>query len=89
MTLKVDARVNQISTGWGAWVNVLSGMDEGGVGIWGNCHNTPTYLLVRSDTWLLVTFDDGTWRDDKLADLIRTWAADEVYMLPTMEKLRI
>jgi len=87
MTLKVDVVVRQLSTRGGSYVNVLGSLNDGGIGVWGHAYKHPTYLLLRVNNWLIVTFDDDAWRDEELPRLIRTWAPEDIYILPTMEKV--
>lgn len=83
--MRVDAEVKQISTGQGAYINVLrQGLDGGRIAVWGHAYSCPTYLLLRGDTWLLVVFDDKAWRNEGLPELIRTWAAEKVIEIPSM-----
>lgn len=86
MALKADVIVRQISTRGGSYVNVLSGLNEGGVGVWGYCYQRPTYLLMRGHNWLMVTFDDDDWCDQELPKLIKSWAAQRVFELPEMKE---
>ena len=89
MTIQVDAEVKQLRTRGGSYINILRSLTDGGIGVWGHSYNHPTFLLVRGDNWLLVVFDDEAWRDEELTDLIRAWAAEQVYALPNMEQVPV
>ena len=83
--LKIHGEIHGLATREGAYVNVLRGLTDGGIGVWGNCYEKPTYLLLRGLSWLLVVFDDDPWRDQELPKLIKLWAADTVLELPDMK----
>lgn len=84
MTLKIGGEIHQLSTRGGSYINVYRAMADGGIGMWGNCYRHPTYLLLRSNQWSLVTFDDEARRDEILPELIKTWAPDKILVFPDM-----
>jgi len=81
--MKADVVVRQLYSE-GAYVNILDKM-PGGVGLWGHSYATPTYLLLKGHYWVMVTFDSDAWRDEQLPGLIRSWEAERVIEIPSME----
>ena len=88
MTLRIDGEIRQLSTPGGTYINVLRSLVDGGIGVWSSSYQKPTFLLIRGDRWLIVTFDDELWRDQEFTDIIRAWAPERVYALPSMEQVQ-
>jgi len=85
--MRIDGIIEGIKSRGGSYINVLRSMTDGGLGVWGYASGGTTYLLVRGNQWLLVTFDDADWEAHWLPELVKEWGTDAVYKLPGMEKI--
>ena len=84
MTIRVHAQVNQLAQSR-TYVNIMNDIYQG-IGIWGHAQ-CPTYLLIKGDNWLVVTYDTEEVRDESLKELAQRWIADRILEIPSMKEV--